>query len=253
MNHLSFIKKMLQSLYGIGLPAVPFEVIIVDNCSTDGTADYLRENYPQVRLIENRQVYGFARNNNIGAEAANGKYILILNPDIILKAGAIDQLYQYAVQHPEAGIVAPQLQNVDESLQYSARRFPTVGILLHRMFTRSNDNVRDKRVESYLLKSIPLDRPTEVGWCMGASFILSRELYRQLQGFDERFFLYVEDLDLCYRCWEAGYSVVYLPQAVMIHAHQRGSRHFNKKTLMHLKSFFYFFTKHHFSIKPYGI
>ena len=97
MNHLSYVKEMLASLYSVGSPSVSFEVIFVDNCSTDGTADYIRNNYPTIKLIENQKKYGFARNNNIGAKHAIGNYILILNPDIILTQGAIDKLYNYAI------------------------------------------------------------------------------------------------------------------------------------------------------------
>ena len=132
MNHLSYVKEMLASLYSVGSPSVSFEVIFVDNCSTDGTADYIRNNYPTIKLIENQKKYGFARNNNIGAKHAIGNYILILNPDIILTQGAIDKLYNYAIKHPSCGIVAPKLQNRDCSLQYSARRFPSIKILLNR-------------------------------------------------------------------------------------------------------------------------
>lgn len=249
MNHLSYIKEMLVSLYSKGLPSVSFEVILIDNCSTDGTIDYVEQNYPNVKVIKNRQKYGFAQNNNIGVKQATGKYILILNPDIILTAGAIDLLYNYAIQHPACGIVAPQLQNKDRSLQYSARKFPSLKTLLNRALTKGNDQSKNKNVETYLLKNLSLDHPTEVDWCMGASFLISHSFYNELNGFDENFFLYVEDMDLCYRCWQKNKKVIYYPLAKMIHVHQRNSQHFNKKTLIHLRSFLYFFRKNHFKIK----
>ena len=83
MNHLPFIREMLRSLYGEGMPKATFETIIVDNCSTDGSFEFVRDHYPEIRLIRNEHPFGFARNNNIGAAQASGKYILILNPDII--------------------------------------------------------------------------------------------------------------------------------------------------------------------------
>ena len=197
MNHLSYVKEMLASLYSVGSPSVSFEVIFVDNCSTDGTADYIRNNYPTIKLIENQKKYGFARNNNIGAKHAIGNYILILNPDIILTQGAIDKLYNYAIKHPSCGIVAPKLQNRDCSLQYSARRFPSIKILLNRALTKGNDKSGNKNVQTYLLKNLPMDTPTEVDWCMGAAFLISHTFYNELKGFDEKFFLYVEDMDIC--------------------------------------------------------
>lgn len=251
MNHLSFLKEMLASLFTTGMPSVSFEVILVDNCSTDGTVPYIKENYPSVNIVENPEIYGFARNNNIGAEHTTGKYILILNPDIILTPGAIDVLHAYMVAHPECGIVAPKLQNRDGSLQYSARRFPNLRIILKRILTKGNDSSDSSVVENYLLKNLSMDQPTEVDWCMGAAFLMSHMFYTELKGFDENFFLYVEDTDICYRCWEKNRKVIYNPLSRMIHVHQRSSQHLNKKTWTHMKSFFYFFKKNHFKIKSW--
>ena len=94
-----------------------------------------------------------------------------------------------------------------------------------------------------------MDTPTEVDWCMGAAFLISHTFYNELKGFDEKFFLYVEDMDICYRCWKKNKKVVYFPLSKMTHVHQRSSQRLNKKTLIHLKSFFYFFRKNRFKIK----
>ena len=94
-----------------------------------------------------------------------------------------------------------------------------------------------------------MDTPTEVDWCMGAAFLISHTFYNELKGFDEKFFLYVEDMDICYRCWKKNKKVVYYPLSKMTHVHQRSSQRLNKKTLIHLKSFFYFFRKNRFKIK----
>ena len=249
MNHLSYVKEMLSSLYSIGKPSNSFEVVFVDNLSTDGTVDYIRTNYPDIKLIENREKYGFARNNNIGARHASGEYILILNPDIVLTEGAIDRLYDYARRNPDCGIVAPMLQNRDLSLQYSARRFPSIRILLNRFLTKGDDSARNKAVQRYLLTDLPSNAPSEVDWCMGAALLIKRSFYEELGGFDENFFLYVEDMDLCHRCWQKGKKVIYYPLSKMIHVHQRSSQHWNKKTWIHLKSFLYFFRKNHFKIR----
>lgn len=249
MNHLSFMKEMLASLFTVGCPSTSFELIFVDNCSTDGTADFIRQNYPSVRIIENQEPYGFARNNNIGARQAKGRYILILNPDIVLKRRAIDKLYGYAVEHPSCGIVAPMLQNLDLSLQYSVRRFPSLRTLVHRALTRGNDKSKNKDVQNYLMTKLPLDTPTEVDWCTGAAFLISHDFYEELGGFDEKFFLYVEDMDLCYRCWKSHKQVIYYPLSQMVHAHQRSSLRLGTKTLIHMRSFFHFFKKNHFKIR----
>ena len=178
-------------------------------------------------------------------------FVHILNPDIILSPGAIDGLHRFLESHAEVGIVAPRLENPDGSLQFSVRRFPTLRILLSRILTRGDDSSDDRQVQSYLLKDLPHDRPTPIDWCMGASFLIPSTLYRQLAGFDEGFFLYVEDMDLCYRCWQSGHPVIYLPTSAMTHVHQRSSMHFNKKTYIHLRSFWHFFYKNRFRVKSF--
>jgi Predicted glycosyltransferases len=249
MNHLSLLKDLLETLFVSAKPVVSFELIIVDNCSTDGTSSYIKEHYPSVTIIDNKSKQGFAKNNNDGAKIASGKYLLILNPDIKLRPKAIDNLYEYLKNDKTVGIVAPQLLNTDLSTQYSARNFMSLKLLLIRIFTKGKDDVNNKTVNTYLLRDISGTEPVEVDWCMGAALLLEKKFYFQLNGFDEKFFLYVEDADLCHRCWLANKKVVYLPSAKMIHQHQRSSRDFNKKTWLHLKSMFYFFRKNKFTIK----
>lgn len=249
MNHLSVLKDMLESLFITTKPSVSFELIIVDNCSTDGSANYIKEHYPSVVLIENKKEQGFAKNNNDGAKVADGNYILILNPDITLINNAIDVLYDYIKTNPSVGIVAPKLLNPDLSLQYSARKFISLKVLFIRIFTKGKDDIHNKAVQHYLMYDSVCDGPIEVDWCMGAALLFKKDFYFELGGFDEKFFLYVEDADICNRCWKAGKKVIYLPQAEVIHMHQRSSKNFNKKTWIHLQSFFYFFKKNHFKIK----
>ncbi|GHU81783.1 glycosyl transferase [Bacteroidia bacterium] len=251
MNHLPLLKETLRSLFITAKPTVSFELILVDNCSTDGTVDYVREAYCTVHIIENKKIQGFAKNNNDGEKVATGKYILILNPDIILKKpSAIDQMYRYLKENDSVGIVAPRLLNPDLSVQYSARRFMTVKLLLLRILTNGKDDSNNATVQNYLMPDMPDDlQPVEVDWCLGAALLFQKNFYDQLGGFDEKFFLYVEDTDICQRCWAAGKRVVYLPQVQMIHVHQRNSAHLNKKTFIHLKSLFYFFCKNKFAIK----
>lgn len=248
MNHLSVLKDMLKSLFVTFKPIVSFELIIIDNCSTDGTTAYIKENYPDVFLIENKKKQGFAKNNNDGAKYAKGNYILILNPDIILTYNTIDILYKHLRANPSIGIVAPKLLNADLSIQYSARKFMSIKLLLIRIFTKGKDNIKNKTVQDYLMCNISDKEAVEVDWCMGAALLFKKDFYFKLGGFDEKFFLYVEDTDICNRCWKEGKKVIYLPEAEVIHKHQRSSKNFNRKTWIHIKSLFYFFWKNNFII-----
>lgn len=248
MNHLPLLKEMLNSLFVTCVPNISFEVILVDNNSTDGTVEFVEKTYPSVHIIENKQIYGFAKNNNIGARLAQGEYIFILNPDIILLPDSIDILYSYLKENSSAGIVAPRLLNPDFSIQRSARNFMNLKLLFYRIFTFGKDDTSNKTVQTYLMPELSDDQPTAVDWCLGAALLFKSDFYRELGGFDEHFFLYVEDTDICQRCWFARKKVIYLPQAEMIHAHQRNSVHFSRKTLIHLKSHFYFLRKNKFKI-----
>lgn len=117
-----------------------------------------------------------------------------------------------------------------------------------RIFTKGKDDSTNQHVKQYLMTELSQTDPSEVDWCMGAALLLRNSFYKQLKGFDEGFFLYVEDMDICHRCWNLGKKVIYLPSSKMIHAHQRSSQKINRKTFLHLKSMLYFFRKNRFKI-----
>ena len=245
MNHLSLLKKFLVSLYVTSRPSISFELIYVDNCSKDGTVQYISRNYPSVKIISNQKPKGFSENNNLGVKASKGKYVAIINPDIILLHKSIDSLYEYLEQNPEIGILVPQLLNTDLTVQYSARRFMNIRTLTLRVLHNARDNVKSRIVDRYLLKDLDTNTIQAVDWALGAAMLLRRDYYNELNGFDEDYFLYVEDVDICLRSWKMGRPVVYYPHSVMIHAHQKSSnKAFSKKKLMHLKSMITFFVKH---------
>lgn len=251
MNHLSKLKNLLTSLYGTGKPSCSFEVIVVDNCSTDGSVEYIETTYPAVILHRNERIKGFAVNNNQGMRLASGQYIFICNPDVVVLPGAVDHLLRYYEQHPNVGIVCPQLLNTDLSYQASVRRFHNLRVLALRALSRSTDTSQNPTLRKYLMLDFDRTQTQPIDWALGAAMLLHRRVYEQLQGFDEKFFLYVEDVDLCLRCWKAGYAVMYLPDAVCIHDHQKASsRGFNRMVWYHLKSMIYFFYKHQLLWRP---
>ncbi|NDK57517.1 glycosyltransferase family 2 protein [Pontibacter fetidus] len=245
MNHLSKLKNLLDSLFGKEQTKLKHEVIVVDNCSEDGTVDFVRAEYPNVIVHENEQIKGFAANNNKGVSLAKGEYVFICNPDIIVFPGSIDTLIRYHDRNPSVGIVCPQLLNSDKTYQASVRRFMNAKIIALRVLLKGNDATNNKIVRKYLLDDFDKSKIQPVDWAMGAALVLKRDFYLKLKGFDERFFLYVEDVDLCLRSWKLGFSVVYNPEARMIHDHQRASFNgINRKSIMHLRSMIYFLKKH---------
>ena len=151
MNHLLYLKVLLRSLYKENIPQASIEMIYVDNCSSDGTVEYIRQNYPQVRIVENQKPLGFGENNNKGVLASIGKYIAIINPDIVLHKGSLDFLYEYVEKHPIIGITVPKLLNPDGTVQYSVRSFITLKVLFSRFLSKGNDQTTSKIVNKLSL------------------------------------------------------------------------------------------------------
>lgn len=249
MNHGKYIEDLYRSLYTEAQPNILFESIYVDNCSSDGSIDYIRKNFPQVIIIQNNEIKGFGENNNLGVSYAKGKYIAIINPDIIFEKNSLDILYNYLTnQSVSAGIVVPQLLNPDQSIQYSARSFITLKKILYRFASRGKDSSNNEHIRDYLQKDIDISKIQSVDWAIGAAMFIEKDFFLQLNGFDTNYFLYMEDEDLCLRSWKKGRPVIYNPQSKMIHNHLRGSSSIGKKTILHLKSLFTFFQKHGWNV-----
>jgi N-acetylglucosaminyl-diphospho-decaprenol L-rhamnosyltransferase len=245
MNHLSKLKNLFNSLFSEGKTTLSHEIIVVDNCSTDGSIEYITANYPSVIIHQNNTIRGFAANNNQGVSISSGEYIFICNPDIIVLPGAIDTMVWLLEKNLGVGIVCPQLLNSDLTYQASVRRFHNTKVLALRALSWANDASTNKDIQKYLMLDFDKSKTQFIDWALGAAIVLHRNVYQELGGFDEKFFLYVEDVDLCLRCWAAGHAVVYCPQAICIHDHQRGSaKGINKLLWFHVKSMAYFFYKH---------
>lgn len=249
MNHIGYLKELLHSVYQYGSDSISIEIIYVDNCSTDGSVEYVRNNYPQVQIIQNKAPLGFGENNNKGVLAAHGEYIAIINPDIILQNGSLHKLYEYAETHPEAGIIVPQLLNPDGSLQHSVRRYIDLKSLLARGITKGKDEADNSKVNAYLCKDIDYNQTQEIDWSIGAAMFMRRGLYAELGGFDTDYFLYMEDEDICLRSWRVNRPVIYYPDSKMIHNHLRASSKIGKKMMIHVRSMLTFFRKHGLSPK----
>jgi GT2 family glycosyltransferase len=215
-NDLKVIGDCLRSIYAT-THTTDFEIIVSDNGSTDGSIEFIRANYPGVQLIENGRNLRFARANNVGIRVSRGEYILILNPDTILHEGTIDKVIAIADKHPEAGGLGCKVLNSDGSYQACIRPFPTVrsewiaalrlGFLGHISDWFSPGEYVGWHGETQ----------RTVGWPAGCFILFRGELLKQLGGFDEQFFYYHEDMDLCNRVWKAGYTVLYTPEATLTH------------------------------------
>lgn len=252
MNHLNYIKKLYKTLLIDYKPKVDLECIYVDNCSTDGSLEWLQKNFPEIIAVQNEKPLGFGANNNIGVSLAKGDYVAIINPDIEFLDDAIDKLVAWMNNNKgKFGIVAPKLLNPDLTVQYSARRFMTAKTFFYRLLSKGNDSSNNSEVGDYLCKNIDMNKMQQVNWVMGAAMFLPRDFYNELNGFDEDYFLYMEDEDMCIRSWKAGKPVVFAGNIAVVHNHLRASRKMGKKMLYHFKSLATFYWKHGLNVKNY--
>lgn len=202
------------------------EVIIVDSGSSDGTPQMVEEAFGQeafpVRLIARPDNVGFPKGNNIGIRQAQGHYILLLNPDTEIVGDALQVMVSYLEENGDVGVVGPQLRNPDGSVQSSRRRFPSLATAFWES-TWLEPWAPQRLLERYYVLDRADDAPGDVDWVVGASLLTRREVVEQVGLLDEDYFMYSEELDWCRRIKAAGWRVVYLPAARIIHHEGKSS------------------------------
>lgn len=216
-NTSADLKECLCSLQAIRNEAA-FEVIVIDNNSEDNSADMVESTFPWVRLFRMQENLGFTGGHNYALAQRSAPHALLLNSDTVVHEGALRTILDYASANPDVGIVGPKLLNPDGSLQFSCRRFPNPMAALFRntVFGRIFPNNRFTR--DYLLTDWNHDEPRSVDWLSGAAFLATKTLMDKIGYMDPEYFMFCEDVDWCFRTWEAGFKVMYLPQAVITHA-----------------------------------
>jgi len=211
-NTRDLLVECLDSIYSYP-PDAGFDIWVVDNASNDGSPEAVREAFPQVNLIQNQDNAGFGRANNQAAAQAAGRYLLLLNPDTAIHSGALNSLIQYLEGQPEVGAVGPRLLNTDGSPQVSAFPAPTLTRETWRLFHLDRLSPRS----SYPRAFFSTRKTQEVDTLMGACILLRREVIDRIGLFDEQFFVYSEEVDLCLRIRRAGWQVHWLPTAQVTH------------------------------------
>lgn len=226
---------------------IPYEVIVVDNDSKDGSVESLDNVYPHTRIIASRENLGFGAGNNKAYEKAKGKYIFLLNPDTILIDDSVDRMVDYLEAHKEVGLVSPTLLYEDGTLQRSVRKFYSYfGSLLDNRFM--NPVVSKFPVLTKVLPGLVNHRVSqEVEWAKGAALLIKKEVVEQIGLFDEDFWIYGEEMDLCYRIGAAGWKKMFLHDSKIIHLEGKSTvQSSSKMFLMNYKGM-YLFLKKHFS------
>jgi GT2 family glycosyltransferase len=220
-NSVEFLKKCISSIRA-ETKAIKFEIVVIDSASFDGCEEMLHENFPEVIFIQSQENVGFARANNRAFEYSCGRSVLFLNPDTEIEGSAINTLYSYLQKLPKAGALGCKLLNSDRSVQTSCiQSFPTI---LNQVL--DSEFLRLRSPKSSLWGVAPLyenkREPSVVDAISGACIMMDRNLFEKAGKFSEDYFMYTEDVDLCYKIRESGYLNYYLPEATVIH-HGGGS------------------------------
>jgi len=244
----NLVKQCIKNIENLNLQ-IKHEIIVVDNNSKDNIVDILKEFFPTVRFVQTNENRGMGAGNNVGIKHAKGEYILILNPDVVVFKNAIEELLKFISNKPQTAIVAPKLLNPNKTFQQSAYRFPNFTIPI---FIRTGlGKFAKKKLEEYFMDDLDHSVPHKIDWVRGSALMCRRNVLEKIKGFDERFFMYLEDTDLCRRVWQIGYEVWYVPNAKMIHYYFResgGSKWlkdlFKKMAWVHIVSWIKYFRKH---------
>jgi hypothetical protein len=241
-NTADCLGHCLSALFG-SPPAGAWEVVVVDNASSDQSVPGLRRDFPQVRLLVNDRNLGFGAAGNRGFAQAKGELILFMNADVVVHPRAIDWLVKTLRSRPEVGVCGGKLVSPDGTVQPTFRRFPTHRSILFARGSLLGKIFPDRRGR-YLLPEV--NEITPVDSVAGAFLLVRRRVYEEVKGFDEQFFLYAEDLDFCKRVKSARSQVLYIPPALA--THQWGASTVQNRPLAlraHHQSIYRYFRKHH--------
>lgn len=223
---------------------IDYEVIVVDNGSRDGTSEMLRREFPQVRRVENRDNRGFGTANNQGVRLAGGGHLLFLNPDTLVHPGALAKMVAFLQDRPEVGVVGPKLLSADGSLQPAARRFPGWGVFFHQHTPLKHLHLFKGANDRYKMRDFSWTETAEVEVVSGAALLIRREALAKVQGFDEGYFMFFEEIDLCRRVKQSGYQVFFLSEAVITHLGGRSRRQSREDLLFQINSLFHYLRRY---------
>jgi GT2 family glycosyltransferase len=245
-NTCDHLQGCLESLAAHGAERATSEVIVVDNGSSDGSAAHVRSNWPQVRLIENAENEGFTRANNRAIRVSHGEYLLLINSDARLTPGALDRMLDWMSTHTRAGVVGPRLVYGDRRWQRStAGRAPSLQTAINHYLCLDRLAAGRSPFEGLFLAR-DVRQPFRPDWVSSACILVRRTAIEEVGLFDERLFVYMDDVDLCQRLRDAGWDIWYCPDAVVVHyMSQSTSQGPGDVSPAALRAFNAYFARHH--------
>jgi GT2 family glycosyltransferase len=201
----AFLDACLSSVFQISYPRSSYEVILVDNASTDGSVEYVQSNFPLIRILALDKNYGFTEGNNKGAELARGDLIVFLNNDTVVDKNWLNELTRVALSDSKIGICGSKIMSMKDRnvTQYNGRHLHVLGgVIPSASYTYKNELGKEFHA---------------VGSVQGSSFLVRKDVFKSLGGFDKDYFLYSDEVDICYRAWISGYYVAYAPNSIVYH------------------------------------
>lgn len=231
-NTRELLKDCLASIFK-QTKDINFEAIVIDNASTDGSVAMVRENFPQVLIIQNKKNLGFAAGNNRGIKKAKGEYLLLLNSDTKISNNAFKKLLDFARSKDRLAVVGPQLINPGDKIQRSSAPFYTLPVAALSLF----------RADRWLRRAPAKAKP--VDWVEGSCFLINRAVLDKIGPLDEKFFMYIEEMEFCYRAKKVGWQTWYYPQVKVYHLVRGSSPEGKQKAIWWIyKGLIYFYQKH---------
>lgn len=252
-NTKNLVKHCVKNIISLNLP-LSCQIIIIDNNSSDGSADFIEKRlvlrYNNVKLIRTPKNIGFGKGYNYGLKGINSRYVLLMNADVIIQNDSIQNLYRFMEENEQRAIVGPKLLYPDQSVQQSFHRRPKMLTPLYRRTFLGKLSFGLRELKRYDMKDCDASRPLKCEWVVGACMLIRKKVWDIVGGFDARYFLYYEDIDLCREVSARGYEVWYYPDTRIIHYHKRLSAGkkwwlmlFDKTARVHIASHIKYFKK----------
>lgn len=236
----------LECLKRLGKPEKGLEVIVVDNKSSDGSAEAIKNNFPEARLVANKENLGFAQGNNQAMKIAKGDWLLLLNSDAYVSPNCLEKAKEFIQRHPDADMAGCKILNPDGSIQPSWGYFPTLRRLALFMSLVDNLPLIRKWIDPIHVRDISrYNEEREVDWVMGAWVMLKKEVFEKTKGFDPNYFMYGEEMEWMYRAKQMGFKIWYTPTASCIHLGGASTKSLGKAFSSEMKGYLYWWKKHY--------
>ena len=241
-NTKGFLRNCLKSIYE-NIHGINYEIFVVDNASSDGSSEMVEKEFPQVKLIRNKENVGFSKANNQASKRATGEYFSLLNPDCLVKKGTLRKIVQFMNEHLEVGVVGCKIVNPNGRIEFSADKslnlFTEFSLKFRKKLAGSNCYFDRLLTRNY-------NKLREVDWVIGAFLIVRSKVYREVQGMDENYFLYFEEIDFCKRIKKRGWKIYFNSDCEVLHLHGRSMATEAKEKISRIyrESQLYYYKRH---------